>query len=107
MRSSLRWLDITDSAPFLHLSSIKYAWYDLPLPNPHFRCSTDHSLRLQWDSKGISAGCQDIYTVIPNSSATAQNPVTCTNVTLPPPLQVDAAVSSGAFSQYGWVPQVR
>jgi hypothetical protein len=32
MRRSLRWLDITDSAPFLPLSSIKYAWYVLPPP---------------------------------------------------------------------------
>jgi len=71
------------------------------------RCGANHSLRFQWDSKGISAGCQDIYTVVPNSSDTAKDPVTCTNVTLPPPLQVDAAVSNGAFSQYGWVPQVR
>ena len=80
------------------------------LPNPpqiSVAAPMTHYGPLQWDSKGISAGCQDIYTVIPNSSATAQNPVTCTNVTLPPLLQVDAAVSSGAFSQYGWVPQVR
>jgi hypothetical protein len=63
----------------------------------------------QWDSMGVvSGGCQDIYTVIPNSSATAQNPATCKNVTLPTsPLQVDAAVVNGAFSQYGWIPQVR
>jgi hypothetical protein len=59
-----------------------------------------------WDSQGVSGGCQDIYTVIPNSTATAQNPATCKNVTLPTsPLQVDAAVTSGAFSQYGWIPQ--
>ncbi|KAF8499131.1 hypothetical protein F5888DRAFT_1633637 [Russula emetica] len=58
------------------------------------------------DSNGVSGGCQDIYTVIPNSTATAQNPATCTNVTLPTyPLQVDAAVITGAFSQYGWIPQ--
>ncbi len=63
----------------------------------------------QWDSTGVvSGGCQDIYTVIPNSSATAQNPATCKNVTLPTsPLQVDATVVNGAFSQYGWIPQVR
>jgi hypothetical protein len=107
MLSSLRRLDITDNAPFL-LPSIKYAWY-VPPPSPNFRCRTaDRSLRLQWDSQGVSGGCQDMYTVIPNSSATAQNPATCTNVTFPhPPLQVTAAVSDGAFSQYGWVPQVR
>jgi len=73
------------------------------------RRSSSRSLRFQWDAKGaVSGGCQDIYTVIPNSSATTQNPATCTNVTFPhPPLQVSAAVSGGAFSQYGWVPQVR
>jgi hypothetical protein len=93
---------------FFPLYSIKYAWY-VPLPSPKFHCRTaDRSLRLQWDSEGVSGGCQDIYTVIPNSSATAQNPATCTNVTFShSPLQVDAAVSGGAFSQYGWVPQVR
>jgi hypothetical protein len=108
MPSSLRWLDITDSALFLPLSSIKYAWY-VPRRSPIFCCrSTDRSLRHQWDSLGVSGGCQDIYTVIPNSSATSQNPATCTNVTFShPPLQVDAAVSGGAFSGIGWVPQVR
>jgi hypothetical protein len=108
MLSSLRWLDITDSALFLPLSSIKYAWY-VPRRSPIFRCrSTDRSLRHQWDSLGVSGGCQDIYTVIPNSSATAQNPATCANVTFShPPLQVNAAVSGGAFSGIGWVPQVR
>lgn len=49
-----------------------------------------------------------MYTVIPNSSATGQNPVTCPNVTLSnTPLAVDAAVISGAFAEYGWIPQVR
>jgi hypothetical protein len=57
------------------------------------------------DSNGVSGGCQDIYTVIPNSTA---NPPTCANLTLPTsPLQVDAAVINGAFAQYGWIPQVR
>jgi hypothetical protein len=72
------------------------------------RRSSSRSLRFQWDTNGVSGGCQDIYTVIPNSSATAQNPATCKNVTLPTsPLQVDAAVVNGAFAQYGWIPQVR
>ena len=78
-----------------------------PLPHSRHR-SFSRSLRFQWDSTGVSGGCQDIYTVIPNSSATAQNPATCKNVTLPAtPLQVDAAVINGAFSEYGWIPQVR
>ncbi|KAI0252649.1 hypothetical protein BJV78DRAFT_327636 [Lactifluus subvellereus] len=56
-----------------------------------------------WDSNGVSGGCQGMYTVIPNAST--QNP-TCQNVTYPAaPLGVDAAVNTGAFSQYGWPPQ--
>jgi hypothetical protein len=105
MLSSLRWLYITDGVPFfLFLVSNTHGTF---LITPQiFRCrSTDRSLRLQWDPQG---GWQDIYTVIPNSSATTQNPATCANVTFQhPPLQVSAAVSGGALSQYGWVPQVR
>jgi len=49
-----------------------------------------------------------MYTVIPNPNATAQNPPSCQNVTYPSTtLSVNAAVINGAFSQYGWVPQVR
>jgi len=49
-----------------------------------------------------------MYTVIPNPNTTAQNPASCKNVTYPATaLSVDAAVINGAFSQYGWVPQVR
>ena len=70
--------------------------------------SPPHLSRLQWDSTGVSGGCQDTYTVIANSSATSQNPATCPNVTLPAtPLQVEASVINGAFAQYGWIPQVR
>jgi len=59
-----------------------------------------------WAAGGVSGGCQGIYTVIPNTTATAQNPATCKNVTYPATaLSVDAAVVNGAFSQYGWVPQ--
>lgn len=59
----------------------------------------------QWDSNGVSGGCQDIYTVIPNTTTSTP---TCKNVTYPSTtLQVDAAVINGAFSEYGWVPQVR
>ena len=87
----------------LYLVSNMHGTFPLPPKIP-----VDHSLRLQWDSQGVSGGCQDIYTVIPNSSATAQNPATCTNVTFShPPLQVSGSVSGGALSQYGWIPQVR
>jgi hypothetical protein len=48
-----------------------------------------------------------MYTVIPNSTATALNPATCPNVTASAPLGVNALVVTGAFSQYGWPPQVR
>jgi hypothetical protein len=77
-----------------------------PLPYSP-RGSSSRSLLVSDGLEGVSGGCQDMYTVIPNSSATAQNPATCTNVTFAhPPLQVTVAVSGGAFSQYGWVPQV-
>ncbi|KAF8499132.1 hypothetical protein F5888DRAFT_1633638 [Russula emetica] len=90
---------------FLQIFTSIFKFHLAPEPSIKYAC-TDRSLRLQWDSLGVSGGCQDIYTVIPNSSATAQNPATCTNVTFAhPPLQVDAAVVNGAFSQYGWVPQ--
>ncbi|KAI9445483.1 hypothetical protein H4582DRAFT_929891 [Lactarius indigo] len=57
-----------------------------------------------WDSNGASGGCQGIYTVIPSSSNATS--VSCQNVTYPTSaMSVDAAVVSGAFSQYGWIPQ--
>jgi hypothetical protein len=76
---------------------------------PYFRRHTSsRSLRFQVDSTGVSGGCQDMYTVIPNSSFTLQNPANCTNVTLPTnSLDVDASVVNGAFAQYGWPAQVR
>ncbi|KAI0307541.1 hypothetical protein B0F90DRAFT_20915 [Multifurca ochricompacta] len=59
-----------------------------------------------WDSKGVSGGCQGIYTVIPNITATAQNPASCKNVTYPTSaMNVNAAVINGAFSEYGWIPE--
>ncbi|KAH9982202.1 hypothetical protein BGW80DRAFT_1433648 [Lactifluus volemus] len=58
-----------------------------------------------WDSTGVSGGCQNMYTVIPNSTATVLNPATCPNVTASAPLDVNALVVTGAFSQYGWPPQ--
>ncbi|KAI0286740.1 hypothetical protein BGY98DRAFT_1092372 [Russula aff. rugulosa BPL654] len=58
------------------------------------------------DSRGNAGGCQDIYTVVPNSTFTAQNPANCTNVTLPTnSLQVDANVITGALTQFAWIPQ--
>ena len=100
-------MSLTGLLSFLYLVSNMHGAFPPHFPIFGYR-SSDRSLRLQWDSRGVTGGCQDMYTVIPNSSATAQNPASCTNVTFPhPPLQVAAAVSGGAFSQYGWVPQVR
>ncbi len=47
-----------------------------------------------------------MYTVIPSSSNATS--VSCQNVTYPAAaMSVDAAVVNGAFSQFGWIPQVR
>ncbi|KAJ7293182.1 hypothetical protein C8J57DRAFT_1268326 [Mycena rebaudengoi] len=57
-----------------------------------------------FDKNGNSGGCQDIYTVIANTTTPS-----CNNATFPPgSLEVDVAVNSGAsssLSQYGWVDQ--
>lgn len=73
---------------------------------PYSRCrSSSRSLRFQVDANGVSGGCQNLYTVVQNTTV---NPPSCKNVTLPAtPLQVDAAVITGAFAQYGWPPMVR
>ncbi|THH12881.1 hypothetical protein EW146_g7286 [Bondarzewia mesenterica] len=56
-------------------------------------------------SNGATGGCQGMYTVIANTSSS--NSPSCTNVTFPAgAMNVDAAVSTGAFSQYGWIDQV-
>ncbi|KAJ6575520.1 hypothetical protein B0H10DRAFT_2104051 [Mycena sp. CBHHK59/15] len=55
-----------------------------------------------FDKNGNSGGCQAVYTMIANTTATPS----CTNVTFPSgPLDIEAAVSSGPLSQYGWVDQ--
>ncbi|KAH9046479.1 hypothetical protein EDB84DRAFT_1558345 [Lactarius hengduanensis] len=57
-----------------------------------------------WASNGASGGCQGLYTVIPSSSNATS--VSCQNVTYPTSaMNVNAAVVSGDFSQYGWIPQ--
>lgn len=57
-----------------------------------------------WASNGASGGCQGLYTVIPSSSNATS--VSCQNVTYPTSaMSVNAAVVSGDFSQYGWIPQ--
>ncbi|KAF7306586.1 hypothetical protein MIND_00449900 [Mycena indigotica] len=54
-----------------------------------------------FDKNGNSGGCQDMFTTIPAASTPS-----CPNATFPlGPLEVDASVSSGPLSQYGWVDQ--
>lgn len=53
-----------------------------------------------FDAFGNTGGCQATYTVIPPSSTP-----TCSNVTLPSLLGVNATVDNGPSSQYGWVDQ--
>lgn len=78
------------------------------VPNMHgayFRCHHRDCLLnfVQFDTNGNTGGCQGMYTMIANNTATPS----CNNVTFPlGPLDVDAAVSSGPLSQYGWVDQV-
>lgn len=43
-----------------------------------------------------------MYTVISSNSSSVPS---CTNVTVPYPLHVDAAVVNGPMSRYGWVDQ--
>ncbi|KII86379.1 hypothetical protein PLICRDRAFT_287211 [Plicaturopsis crispa FD-325 SS-3] len=55
-----------------------------------------------FDSNGVTGGCQGIYTVIANTTGTPS----CANVTFPAgAMDVAATVSTGSFSQYGWVDQ--
>ncbi|KXN81110.1 ATP-dependent DNA helicase PIF1 [Leucoagaricus sp. SymC.cos] len=55
-----------------------------------------------FDKNGNTGGCQDVYTMIPSNSSSSPS---CTNVTFPNPLQVDATVANGPMSQYGWIEQ--
>ncbi|KAJ3718427.1 hypothetical protein C8R42DRAFT_723778 [Lentinula raphanica] len=58
-----------------------------------------------FDSQGNTGGCQAIYTVIANTSNSS---LSCSNSTLSfplGPLDVDAEVTGGPLSQYGWIDQ--
>ncbi|KAF7313058.1 hypothetical protein MKEN_00991000 [Mycena kentingensis (nom. inval.)] len=55
-----------------------------------------------WDSNGVPGGCQQMYTVVTNS--TDAQP-TCQNVTAPLPLKVSATDQTGPLSQYGFTDQ--
>ncbi|KAJ6519441.1 hypothetical protein C8R45DRAFT_951505 [Mycena sanguinolenta] len=55
-----------------------------------------------FDKNGNTGGCEAIYTVIANTTATPS----CSNATFPlGPLDVDAVTDDGALSQYGWIDQ--
>lgn len=61
-----------------------------------------------FDSKGVSGGCQAVYTVYQAPNTTLDNPPTCFNLTYPSPdkqLGVTALVDDGPFSQFGWIDQ--
>lgn len=51
-----------------------------------------------YDANGQTGGCQASYTVY----SASQTAPTCTNVTFPASLEVEATSSSGPLSQYGW-----
>jgi len=53
-----------------------------------------------FDGLGNTGGCQATYTVIAPLSTPS-----CSNVTFPPILDVEATVESGPLSEYGWVDQ--
>ncbi|CAE6441809.1 unnamed protein product [Rhizoctonia solani] len=67
--------------------------YDFTVP---FAPGTQYQVCM-YDSKGQTGGCQAIYTVIPATSTPS-----CTNMTFPQTLEVDAKSSTGPLSQYGW-----
>ncbi|KAF5356104.1 hypothetical protein D9756_004031 [Leucocoprinus leucothites] len=72
--------------------------YDWTVP---FAPGTQYQICM-FDANGNTGGCQDVYTMIPSNSSPASS---CTNVTVPVPLQVDATVANGPMSQYGWIEQ--
>ncbi|KAJ1309610.1 hypothetical protein OPQ81_006382 [Rhizoctonia solani] len=67
--------------------------YDFTVP---FAPGTQYQICM-YDSKGQTGGCQATYTVIPATSTPS-----CTNMTFPQTLEVDAKSSTGSLSQYGW-----
>jgi len=84
--------------------SIKYAWCVFLVSLVAARGHTAHAPLGQFDKNGATGGCQALYTVIANTSTA--NP-SCANVTFPAgAMDVNAAISGSAFSQYGWIPQV-
>ncbi|KAG9102807.1 CCA tRNA nucleotidyltransferase, mitochondrial [Ceratobasidium sp. 370] len=68
--------------------------YDYTVP---FAPGTRYQICM-YDSKGQTGGCQASYTVIAAPGGTPS----CTNVTFPASLEVEASSSTGPLSQYGW-----
>ncbi|KAH8086649.1 hypothetical protein BXZ70DRAFT_1011742 [Cristinia sonorae] len=61
-----------------------------------------------FDSKGVSGGCQAIYTVYQAPNTTLQSPPTCPNLTYPQPEQqigVVGLVENGPFSRFATIDQ--
>ncbi|KAI0358998.1 hypothetical protein OH77DRAFT_1420516 [Trametes cingulata] len=57
-------------------------------------------------SNGVTGGCQAVYTVYQRPNTTLDNPPTCFNLTYPhAPLGVQASLTDGSWSQYGWIDQ--
>ncbi|SJL09039.1 uncharacterized protein ARMOST_12415 [Armillaria ostoyae] len=56
-----------------------------------------------FDKNGYTGGCQEIYTMIANTTTSTPS---CSNASFPlGPLEIDAQVQDGPLSQYGWVNQ--
>ncbi|PPQ96162.1 hypothetical protein CVT26_004797 [Gymnopilus dilepis] len=54
------------------------------------------------DVNGISGGCQQMYTMVPNANVSSP---TCQNLTAPPSLPVSARVPLGVMSQFSYIDQ--
>lgn len=78
--------------------------FDWPVP---FIPGTQYEICM-FDSKGVTGGCQAVYSVYQAPNSTLSNPPTCANLTYPRPEQqlgVTAIVDSGPISQFGWIDQ--
>ncbi|KAF8900329.1 hypothetical protein CPB85DRAFT_1228597, partial [Mucidula mucida] len=57
-----------------------------------------------FDVNGVTSGCQDTYTVIPNLNGT-DDMLNCPNVTFLKPLSITGTVANGPISLFGFVDQ--
>ncbi|KAF9524983.1 hypothetical protein CPB83DRAFT_860361 [Crepidotus variabilis] len=74
-----------------------FAW-DVP-----FAPSTQYQICML-DSNGVSGGCEQIHSVITNSTSSTPS---CQNVTSPNPMWVSATVPTGALPKYGYIDQCK